>query len=270
MRGPQVIKSEDTFLVSYVLFDKKTGYSEVNVVQDAQKTIQARIDSGDLIVPAGVKYKFSGSYENQVHAEKRLSIIVPLILGIIFLILYFQFRSVSTSAMIFSGIFLAFSGGFIMLWLYGQGWFADISIFGTNMRDLFQIHTINLSVAVWVGFIALFGVATDNGVLIATYLDQSFSRHRPENQSQLRKAVMDAGLRRIRPALMTAATTMIALLPVLTSTGRGSDIMVPMAIPSVGGMFLSLITVFLVPVLYSLREERKLSRNIVTHEGAKK
>ena len=136
------------------------------------------------------------------------------------------------------------------------------------MRDLFQIHTINLSVAVWVGFIALFGVATDNGVLIATYLDQSFSRHRPENQSQLRKAVMDAGLRRIRPALMTAATTMIALLPVLTSTGRGSDIMVPMAIPSVGGMFLSLITVFLVPVLYSLREERKLSRNIVTHEGA--
>jgi Cu(I)/Ag(I) efflux system membrane protein CusA/SilA len=269
VRGPLVIKSEDTFLVSYVLFDKRDGYAEVDVVQDAQKTIQARIDSGDLIVPVGVKYKFSGSYENQLRAEKRLLVIVPLVLGIIFLILYFQFRSVSTSAMIFSGIFLAFSGGFIMLWLYGQGWFADFSILGTNMRDLFQIHTINLSVAVWVGFIALFGVATDNGVLIATYLDQSFRRHRPENQSQLRKAVMDAGLRRIRPALMTAATTMIALLPILTSTGRGSDIMVPMAIPSVGGMFLSLITVFLVPVLYSLREERKFNRNIVSHEGTK-
>jgi Cu(I)/Ag(I) efflux system membrane protein CusA/SilA len=269
VRGPLVIKSEDTFLVSYVLFDKRDGYAEVDVVQDAQKTIQARIDSGDLIVPVGVKYKFSGSYENQLRAEKRLLVIVPLVLSIIFLILYFQFRSVSTSAMIFSGIFLAFSGGFIMLWLYGQGWFADFSILGTNMRDLFQIHTINLSVAVWVGFIALFGVATDNGVLIATYLDQSFRRHRPENQSQLRKAVMDAGLRRIRPALMTAATTMIALLPILTSTGRGSDIMVPMAIPSVGGMFLSLITVFLVPVLYSLREERKFNRNIVSHEGTK-
>ncbi|MEJ2545861.1 MAG: efflux RND transporter permease subunit, partial [Calditrichaceae bacterium] len=269
VRGPQVIKSEDTFLVSYVLFDKRAGHAEVDVVQDAQKTIQDRINKGELIVPAGVKYKFSGSYENQIRAEKRLSIIVPLVLGIIFLILYFQFRSVSTSAMIFSGIFLAFSGGFIMIWLYGQGWFADFSIFGTNMRDLFQIHTINLSVAVWVGFIALFGVATDNGVLIATYLDQSFRRHRPENQTKLREAVMDAGLRRIRPALMTAATTMIALLPVLTSTGRGSDIMVPMAIPSVGGMVLSLITVFLVPVLYSLREERKLSGSSFSHKDTK-
>ncbi|HES60074.1 MAG TPA: efflux RND transporter permease subunit, partial [Caldithrix sp.] len=270
VRGPQVIKSEDTFLVSYVLFDKRDGHAEVDVVQDAQKTIQDRIDNGDLIVPAGVKYKFSGSYENQIRAEKRLSVIVPLVFGIIFLILYFQFRSVSTSAMIFSGIFLAFSGGFIMLWLYGQGWFADFSIFGTNMRNLFQIHTINLSVAVWVGFIALFGIASDNGVLIATYLDQSFRQKRPVNLSDVKDAVMDAGIRRIRPALMTAATTMIALLPVLTSTGRGSDIMVPMAIPSVGGMILSLITVFLVPVLYSLREERKLSRNIVTHKGAKK
>ena len=247
-------------MVSYVLFDKKTGYAEVDVVQNAQQIILDRIDSGELTVPAGVSYKFSGSYENQIRAEKRLSIIVPLVLGIIFLILYFQFRAVSTSLMIFSGILLAFSGGFIMLWLYGQGWFADFSIFGTNFRDLFQMHTINLSVAVWVGFIALFGIATDNGVLIATYLDQSFQRNRPANQSQIIEAVMDAGIRRIRPALMTAATTMIALLPVLTSTGRGSDIMVPMAIPSVGGMVLSLITVFLVPVLYSLREERKLKK----------
>lgn len=260
VRGPQAIKSEETFLVSYVLFDKKSGFSEVDVVEDAQKTIQERIDYGALAVPAGVSYKFSGSYENQVRAEKRLSIIVPLVFGIIFLILYFQFRQVSTSMMIFSGITLAFSGGFIMLWLYGQGWFADFSIFGTNFRDLFQMHTINLSVAVWVGFIALFGIATDNGVLIATYLDQSFERNRPGTNAQIRDAVVEAGVRRIRPALMTAATTMIALLPVLTSTGRGADIMVPMAIPSFGGMVLALITVFLVPVLYSIREERKLKK----------
>ena len=260
VRGPQAIKSEETFLVGYVLFDKRDGYSEVGVVNAAQAAIQAKIDDGNLIVPAGISYKFSGSYENQVRAEKRLVIIVPLVLAIIFLILYFQFKSVSTSLMIFSGIFLAFSGGFFMLWFYSQAWFVDFSIFGTNMRDLFQMHTINLSVAVWVGFIALFGIATDNGVLIATYLDQSFARNQPDDLKEVRKAVVEAGVRRIRPALMTAGTTMIALLPILTSTGRGADIMIPMAIPSFGGMAISLITVFLVPVLYSMGKESKLKR----------
>ncbi|MBN2708631.1 MAG: efflux RND transporter permease subunit [Calditrichaceae bacterium] len=261
VRGPQAIKSENTFLVGYVLFDKQDGYAEVDVVQEAQKTIQDRIDRNELIVPVGVSFKFSGSYENQLRAEKRLSVIVPLVFGIIFLILYFQFRNVSTSLMIFSGIALAFSGGFIMLWLYGQGWFADFSLFGTNIRDLFQMHSVNLSVAVWVGFIALFGIATDNGVLIATYLDQSFKQNKPTDQKQIKEAVLEGGLRRIRPAVMTSATTIIALLPVLTSTSRGSDIMVPMAIPSFGGMVFSLITVFLVPVLYGLREERKLRKD---------
>ena len=147
-----------------------------------------------------------------------------------------------------------------MLWLYGQTWFLDFSVFGTNVRGLFQMQTVNLSVAVWVGFIALFGIATDNGVLIATYLDQSFSRHQTTDLEEVRKAVVEAGMRRIRPALMTAGTTMIALLPVLTSTGRGADIMVPMAIPLFGGMTLSLISVFLVPVLYCIREERKLKK----------
>ncbi|CAM9992566.1 unnamed protein product [Chrysoparadoxa australica] len=260
IRGPQAIKSEETFLVGYVLFDKRDGYSEVGVVNDAQAAIQQKIGTGDLVVPAGVSFKFSGSYENQVRAEKRLSIIVPLVLGIVFLILYFQFKSVSTSLMVFTGIVMAFSGGFIMLWLYGQGWFVDFSIFGTNMRDLFQMHTINLSVAVWVGFIALFGIATDDGVLIATYLDQSFTRNQPNNLVEVREAVTEAGLRRIRPALMTVSTTMIALLPVLTSTGRGADIMIPMAIPSFGGMAFALVSIFIVPVLYSFREERKLKK----------
>ena len=258
IRGPQAIKSEETFLVGYVLFDKRDGFSEVTVVNDAQKTIQDKIDSGELNVPSGVSYKFSGSYENQVRAEKRLSIIVPLVLGIVFLILYFQFKSVSTSLMVFSGIAMAFSGGFIMLWLYGQDWFVDFSLFGTNIRELFQMHTVNLSVAVWVGFIALFGVATDDGVLIATYLDQSFERNKPATHEEVRQAVIEAGLRRIKPALMTVSTTMIALLPVLTSTGRGSDIMIPMAIPSFGGMAFALISIFIVPVIYCWREERKI------------
>jgi Cu(I)/Ag(I) efflux system membrane protein CusA/SilA len=258
--GPQAVKSEDTFLVGYVLFDKNEEYSEITVVNDAQKAILDRIDNGELDVPAGIRYKFSGNYENQVRAEKRLSIIVPIVLIIVFLILYFQFKSVSTSIMVFSGIAMAFSGGFLMLWLYGQEGFMDFSVFGSNLRTLFQMHTINLSVAVWVGFIALFGIATDDGVLIATYLDQSFERNRPSTRQAIKSAVVEAGMRRIRPALMTVGTTMIALLPVLTSTGRGSDIMVPMAIPSFGGMAVALVSIFVVPVLYSLREERKIRR----------
>lgn len=260
VRGPQAIKSEETFLVGYVLFDKRDGFSEGAVVDDAQRAIQARIDSGDLSVPAGVSYKFSGSYENQIRAEKRLAIIVPIVLMIVFLILYFQFKSITTSLMVFSGIAMAFSGGFIMLWLYGQGWFVDFSLFGTNMRDLFQMETINLSVAVWVGFIALFGIATDDGVLMATYLDQSFAQRKTDNLEGIRNAVVEAGYRRIKPAVMTSATTIIALLPILTSTGRGADIMIPMAIPAFGGMIFAAVTYFIVPVLYSMREERKLKK----------
>jgi Cu(I)/Ag(I) efflux system membrane protein CusA/SilA len=261
VRGPQMIRSEETFLTGYVLFDKKEGFAEVTVVDDARNAIQNKIDSGELMVPSGVSYKFSGSYENQVRAEKRLTIIVPVVLIIVFLILYFQFKSVSTSMMIFTGIAMAFSGGFIMIWLYGQTWFADFSVFGTNLRDLFQMGTVNLSVAVWVGFIALFGLATDDGVVMGTYLDQSFARNKTDHLKGVRAAVAEAGQRRIKPAVMTSATTIIALLPVLTSTGKGSDIMVPMAIPAFGGMIVAAITYFIVPTLYSLREEWKLKKS---------
>ena len=162
--------------------------------------------------------------------------------------------------MIFAGIAMAFSGAFIMLWLYGQDWFLNFSVFGSNLRDVFQMQTINLSVAVWVGFIALFGIATDDGVLIGTYLDQSFAKHSPETTETTRQAVIYAGLRRIKPAIMTSATTIIALLPVLSSSGRGADIMIPMAIPAFGGMVVAAVTYFVVPVLYSLREENKLNK----------
>ena len=259
-QGPQVIKSEDTFLVGYVLFDKMDGFAEVNVVENAQALIQQKIDSGELVVPKGINYQFTGSYENQIRAEKTLSVVVPLALAIIFLILYFQFRSVGTSLMVFTGIAVAFAGGFLMIWLYGQDWFLNFNFFGENLRDLFQMHPINLSVAVWVGFIALFGIATDDGVVMATYLTQIFERNTPKNKKQIRAAVVEAGEKRIRPCLMTTATTILALLPVLTSTGRGSDIMIPMAIPSFGGMLIALITLFVVPVLYSWKAEAQLKR----------
>ncbi len=263
VRGPQVIKSEDTFLVGYVLLDKKQGFSEVEVVESAQKLFNEKIKNGELIVPSGIGYKFSGSYENQVRAEKRLLLIVPVVMAVIFLILYLQFKSISTSLMVFSGILLAFSGAFILLWLYNTTWFMNFEILGIDLRSLFQIKSINLSVAVWVGFIALFGIATDDGVLIGTYLDQSFKKNQPNTLASIRTSVVEAGLRRIKPAIMTSATTIIALMPVLTSTGKGADIMVPMAIPAFGGMVVAAITYFLLPVVYCWREEIKLKRNTI-------
>ena len=259
--GPGMIRGENTFLVGYVLLDKKDGFSEVTVVDDADQYLKQKIASGELVVPSGVSYQFSGSYENQIRAEKRLSVVVPLVLIVIFLILYFQFRSATTTLMIFSAIGLAFAGGFVMLWLYSEGWFMDFQLFGTNIRELFQMKTYNLSVAVWVGFIALFGIATDDGVVMATYLMQSFRKHKPDNIREIRRAVLEAGMRRVRPCLMTTATTLLALLPVLTSSGRGSDIMIPMAIPAFGGMTIALITLFVVPVLYAAREEYLIKRN---------
>jgi len=258
VRGPQVIKSEDTFLVGYVIFDKRDGYAEVEVVEQAQALLLDKIASGELDIPAGVSYKFTGSYENQVRAEKRLSIVLPIALFAIWLILYFQFKRVATTLLVFSGILFAWSGGFILIWLYGQSWFLDFSLFDHNLRSLFQMGTINLSVAVWVGFLALFGIATDNGVIVCTYLQQIFGERKPQTIAAIRAATIEAGNRRVRPAVMTSATTILALLPVLTSVGRGSDIMVPMAIPSFGGMLLAIITIFVVPVLYCSIEEQKL------------
>lgn len=256
--GPQSIKSEDGFLVGYVLLDKMTGYSEVDVVQNAQLHLDKNIQNGSLKVPKGVSYRFAGNYENQVRSSERLSLVIPIALVLIFLILYFEFRSVAITAFVFSGVFVGFAGGFIMIWLYDQSWFMNFSLFDTNMRDLFQMKKINLSVAVWVGFLALFGIATDDGVLVATYLKQSLKANKPTNVQAVRNAVVEAGKKRARPAMMTTATTILALMPVLSSTGKGSDIMVPMAIPSVGGMTVAIISMFVVPVLYCMWEERKL------------
>lgn len=265
-RGAQMIQSENTFLVGYVIFDKQSGKAEVDVVKEASKIIEGKIKSGELKLPKGVSYKFAGNYEQQERATSRLLIVVPLALLIVLIVLYFQFKSVTASLIHFSGVFVAFAGGFILLWLYGQEWFMNFSIAGENMRDLFQMHTINLSVAVWVGFIALFGVATDDGVLMGTYIHQTFLNRNPRTKKEIREAVVMAGLKRVRPASMTTATTLIALLPVLTSTGKGADIMVPMAIPTFGGLLIQSMTMFVVPVFQCWwresvikKEEKKLN-----------
>ncbi|MFH2010430.1 MAG: efflux RND transporter permease subunit [bacterium] len=255
VRGPQVIKSEDTFLTGYVTFDKKEGVAEVDAVEQAQAYLEKMKKSGELKIPNGVSYVFAGAYENQVRSEKRLMIVLPVALAVIFLILYLQFRTTWATGLVFSGILVAWSGGFIMIWLYHQPWFLDFAMFGRNLRDLFQVHPINLSVAIWVGFLALFGIATDDGVIMGTYLKDRFAKTPPTSVAEVREATLDAGMKRVRPCLMTAGTTLLALLPVLTSSGRGADIMVPMAIPSFGGMLIQIMTMLIVPVLYSAVQE---------------
>jgi copper/silver efflux system protein len=175
-------------------------------------------------------------------------------------VLYFQFHSIPTSLNVFSGIFVAWSGGFMMIWLYSQPWFLNFHVFGVDMRELFQVKPYNLSVAVWVGFLALFGIATNDGVIYSTYLDQVFKRRKFHSVAEMRDATVEAGVKRVRPALMTTACTILALIPVLTSQGKGADVMVPMALPSFGGMTIDIITIFVVPNIYCLVKEIELKR----------
>jgi Cu(I)/Ag(I) efflux system membrane protein CusA/SilA len=260
--GATMIKSENAFPVGYVTFDKVGNTAEVTVVNKAKRYLDGQVKSGKIVLPKGVYYQFTGSYEQEIHATKRLALIIPVALLCILMILYFQFKSVTASLIHFSGVFVAFAGGFILIWLYGQPWFMNFSIAGENMRTLFGMHTINLSVAVWVGFIALFGIATDDGVLMGTYIHQVFLHDHPDTKEGIVEAVVHAGLKRVRPASMTTAATLIALLPVLSSTGKGSDIMVPMAIPTFGGMLIQTMTMFVVPVLQCSWRENVLKNKI--------
>lgn len=251
-RGPMVIKSVDTFLVGYVLFDRApdAALSEVELVRRASAHLDARVRSGDLTLPEGTSYAFTGTFENQTRATATLQVVLPLSLVLILLLLYIQFRRISTSLIIFTAIAVTWAGGFVLLWCYQQPWFLDAAPFGIDLRALFNVRPFDLTIAVWVGFIALFGIATDDGVLMSTMLDQQFAADKPSTIDAIREATVQAAVRRIRPCLMTTATTLLALLPVVTSDGRGADVMVPMALPSVGGMTFELMTLFVVPVLY--------------------
>ncbi|MEK7484588.1 MAG: efflux RND transporter permease subunit [Planctomycetota bacterium] len=281
--GPKMIKSEDTFLVGYVLFDKRDEFGEVEVVESSavylknqeeiffralndaakkaneeqHKLTEAEIDSLPGLNLRGCSYVFSGNYENQVRSEKTLKIIIPISIFLMFFLLYLEFPSLIQVCIIFCGISTAWCGGFFMIWLYGQDWFMNFTLAGIDMRELFQIHPFHMSVAVWVGFLALFGISEDDGVLMTAYLNQTFAQKKMKTIQDIRDTVLQGAIRRIRPCLRTVATTVIALVPVLTSHGRGSDVVLPMAIPSFGGMILAVMTVFIVPTLYCLVEEIK-------------
>jgi Cu(I)/Ag(I) efflux system membrane protein CusA/SilA len=161
---------------------------------------------------------------------------VPLVILINLLIIYLQFRNLPIAMFVFTEIPTAFAGGMILL-----------ALAGTEMNT-----------AVWVGFIALFGIAVDDGVVIATYLDQLFKRRRLTSVHDIRDATLEAGLKRVRPCLMTTATTLAALLPIMFATGRGADVARAMALPVFGGMCLGLLSLFVVPVLYCGYKELKM------------
>ncbi|GHG61734.1 cation transporter [Alishewanella longhuensis] len=257
-RGPQMIRSENSFLTAYITFGAVPGVAEVDAVAKVQAYLAAQINSGELTLPPGVSYQFAGSYQQQQSAAATLSWLIPLALLLIFMLLYLQFKAISTALMIFSSIAIAWAGGFIALDAFAQPHFLHTEWFGANLRELFNLQSYNLSIAVWVGFLALFGIAVDDGIVMATYLKQQFAAVKPQSRAEIRQVACAAAAKRIKPCLMTSATTILALLPVLSSSGRGADLMIPMAVPTLGGMLFVLLSVFMVPVLYAAREEWRL------------
>jgi copper/silver efflux system protein len=263
--GPMRIKREKGFMVGFVIFSPKPGLGEVDVINEVKRFLDERVADGRLTMAPGMtlEYNVAGKTVKEYTAQQqRLYVIMAGALFLIFMILYLQFRSVLTTSMVFTGIFVAWSGGFLMLWLYGSDWFMNFDVFDVNMREMFNMHPIKMSVAIWVGFLALFGIASDDGVVMATYLNQTFDRDKPSDIEAIRAATIRAGSRRVRPCLMTTATTILALIPVLTSTGRGADIMGPMAIPSFGGMLIEVLTMLVVPVLYCMVREIRFKAGV--------
>ncbi|MEZ6195766.1 MAG: efflux RND transporter permease subunit [Planctomycetota bacterium] len=259
--GPAAIKTEDGRPRLHVTF-AAAGRDEVSLMDAAMKRIAewraAIVARGDPDpIPPGVDLVPAGRYEGQIRARNRFAVLIPICIGLIFFLLYLQFRNWGVSLLVFSALPACVAGGVIMLAVFPD--LKDL-MFDLGLWDEPSTGPIYLTVAVIVGFIALAGIATDDGVVIATYLEQSFGKHRPENREEVREAVLQAGLRRIRPCLMTTFTTIIALYPILASTGRGSDVAQPMALPAIGGMLASLFSLFIVPTVYSWYRERELAR----------
>lgn len=235
--GPAMINSENGLLRAYVLMNVR-GRDMVGFVEEASKRVQKELE-----LPPGYFIQWSGQFENQVRSTKKIFILLPISLLINFMLIYMNFRSVSKSLFIFTAIPVSLAGGVWLLAAY-------------NLLSGF-----NFSVAVWVGFIALFGIAVDDGVLMTTYLDDVFKEKKGSirTRKDIIEATVYAGLGRIRPAFLTTANTMAALLPVMFLTGTGSEIMKPMAIPLLGGMLLETVSWFVVPCLYSWYQERRLN-----------
>ena len=232
--GPGAINSEDARLVAHVAFSPAGSAGDLETVESVMESLRRARESGELQFPEGsFELQAVGSFQNQIEANRRLMWIVPTVLLVNLLLLYLTFRNLPISLVVFSAIPVSFAGGMIA-----------VAIMGVDMNT-----------AIWVGFIALFGVAVDDGVVIATYIRQTLERRTITSISDLREAIFDAGLKRVRPCLMTTITTLVALIPVLVSTGRGADVARAMALPVFGGMLVEPFTSFIVPTLYCAYRE---------------
>ncbi len=236
-RGPAMIRDEDGSLTGYVYLNLLTN-NYGGYVNRAQKILQK-----ELVLPAGYSWHWTGEYEFQVRAKERLKVILPIVFFVIFLLLYLVFKSALEAAVLIFPTLYAMSGGLLLQWMLGY----------------------NFSVAVWVGYIALFGIAVETGVVMVIYLDEAYQRRKaqgiPMTDSMLREAVIEGAVQRLRPKLMTVTAVILSLAPILWETGIGSDVMKPIAAPIVGGMITSSIHVLiLVPVFFLLIRRRKIGK----------
>ena len=232
--GPSMIESENGILRSTVQLNVR-GRDISSFVEEAKRIIKAKVE-----IPRGYSIEWAGQYKNIEKSNKKLLLLVPLSLLLNLLIIYFNFRSFSLSAIVFSAIPVAAAGGLILL----------------------NITNTPTSVAVWVGFIALFGIAVDDGVVMMSFLKENLKNDQVRNYEELKAIILEAGSRRIRPLIMTTLTTIFALLPILWATGQGSEVMRPMAIPVLGGMVIEFITLFIVPVIFSFIYQKKIETNL--------
>ncbi|HJX90946.1 MAG TPA: CusA/CzcA family heavy metal efflux RND transporter [Pyrinomonadaceae bacterium] len=240
VEGPTMISSENGLLRGTVLLNVR-GRDVGSFVDEAKPKLASQVQ-----LPAGYYMDWSGQYENQQRARQRLMIVIPIVLVIIFGLLYMTYHSVLEAAHVLLAVPFALTGGVYLLWALGY----------------------NFSVAVWVGFIALFGTAVQTGVVMVIYLEEAVERKRQEVGSLTRKTLMEAviegALLRLRPKVMTVSTVVAGLLPIMWSTSSGSEVMKPLATPVLGGMVSSLLHVLIVtPVIFFWLRERQLNKQEV-------
>ena len=236
--GPGAINSEDARLVAHVSFAPHGARGDVETVEAVLQSLRTARQRGELEFPDGnFELEAVGSFQSQIEANRRLMWIIPTVVLINLLLHYLHFRNLSLALVVFSGIPFAAAGGMI-----------TVAVAGVEMNT-----------AMWIGFIALFGIAADDGLVIATYIKQTLDRHQVHSVAELREQIHAAGLKRVRPCLMTTVTTLVALVPVLVSDGRGADVARAMALPVFGGMLVEPLTSFVVPTLYCAWREFRIN-----------
>ncbi len=240
VHGPAVINSENTLTYARIFVNVNQDIiGLVDFVKKAQGAVQSKIEKGELKLPQGYFVSWSGQFESEMESRRKLIPSLIICLAVIMVLLYMAFKNFSSLFILSTGLPVSLMGGIILLF----------------------ILDFKFSTAVWVGFIALFGIATDNAVVLLSCLDDLFKKKIPKTVAEIRKTVIEGGLLRVRPAMMTTITTIIALLPVMLSTGTGSEIMKPMAAPTVGGLITATLSnLVLVPVLYCWIKEAQLKK----------